>query len=419
MAALRKSLLQLVFSGAYLLRWNDKLRPVELAELDKQAHKMLTACLLWQENTASLPGGERVGIAARIVEGGIADYLYRLIITDIKPPVFYRIRENPEHFRQLTAHVLQRLEPCAGQLGDFWNRLRQWHERSAETAADNGERLARRILDAAHLYASSWEFHLIRPLNAFDEEMDEIGASFQTRLDAFRDLAGMAAILDGTDALSRVANLCGRLRFQIRWTQVPRIPATSVLGHMFLVAVYAYFFSLEAGACTARACNNFFCGLLHDLPELLTRDIIAPVKTSVPSLPGILRQYELEELQRRIFQPLRRDGYGALADRLGYYLGMETGSEFHDAILRDGHAKRVRDFFELHDHFNDDALDPKDGMLIKVCDSLAAFMEAHSSIRNGVSAASMQEACIGLGQKLRSSPLSARLGLEALLADFE
>ena len=75
MTALRKSLLQLVFSGAYLLRWNDKLRPVELVELDKQAHKMLTACFLWQENTASLPAHRRVAVAERIVEGGIADYL--------------------------------------------------------------------------------------------------------------------------------------------------------------------------------------------------------------------------------------------------------------------------------------------------------------------------------------------------------
>lgn len=418
MTALRKSLLQLVFSGAYLLRWNDKLRPVELAELDKQAHKMLTACLLWQENTASLPGARRAAIARRIVEGGIADYLYRLIITDIKPPVFYRIRENPEHYRQLTAHVLKRLEPSVGPLDAFWHRLRQWHEQP-EADASPDALLARRILAAAHMYASSWEFHLIRPLNTFDEEMDEIAASFRNRLDVFRDLAGMTAILDGTDALARVANLCGRLRFQIRWTQVPRIPATSVLGHMFLVAVYAYFFSLKIGACTARACNNFFCGLLHDLPELLTRDIIAPVKNSVPSLPDIIRQYEQEELQRRIFQPLRRDGYGALADRLGYYLGMETGSEFHDAILRNGHAEQVKDFFTLHERFNRDDLDPKDGTLIKVCDRLAAFMEAHSSIRNGVSASSMQEACIGLGKDLRSSPLSAVLGLEALLADFD
>ena len=263
MTAIRKSLLQLVFSGAYLLRWNDKLRPVELVELDKQAHKMLTACLLWQENTASLPCERRTAIARRIVEGGIADYLYRLIITDIKPPVFYRIKENPEHFRQLTAHVLKRLEPSVEPLGDFWLRLQQWHEQPPEAAAAPDDLLARRILAAAHMYASSWEFFLIRPVNTFDEEMEEIAASFHSRLEAFRDLSGMTAILDGTDALARVANLCGRLRFQIRWTQVPRIPATSVLGHMFLVAVYAYFFSLKIGACPARACNNFFCGLLR------------------------------------------------------------------------------------------------------------------------------------------------------------
>lgn len=417
MAALRKSLLQLVFSGAYLLRWNDKLRPVELVELDKQAHKMLTACLLWQESAAGLPRARRVAVAREIVEGGIFDYLYRLIITDIKPPVFYRIKENPEHFRQLTAHVLERLEPSVGPLGEFWLRLRRYHEGTDAPDADGT--LARRILEAAHMYASSWEFCLIRPLNTFDEEMEEIGESFRNRLNAFRDLAGMAAILDESDALARVANLCGRLRFQIRWTQAPRIPATSVLGHMFLVAVYAYFFSLKVGACPARACNNFFCGLLHDLPELLTRDIIAPVKTSVPSLPDIIRQYEQEELQRRIFQPLRRDGYGALADRLGYYLGMETGSEFDDAVIRDGRAEKVADFFELHERCNRDDLDPKDGMLIKVCDRLAAFMEAHSSIRNGLSASSMLEACIGLGQALQSSPLASCLGLDALLADFD
>ena len=385
MTAIRKSLLQLVFSGAYLLRWNDKLRPVELVELDKQAHKMLTACLLWQENTASLPCERRTAIARRIVEGGIADYLYRLIITDIKPPVFYRIKENPEHFRQLTKHVLKRLEPSVEPLGDFWLRLQQWHEQPPETAAAPDDLLARRILAAAHMYASSWEFFLIRPVNTFDEEMEEIAASFHSRLEAFRDLSGMTAILDGTDALARVANLCGRLRFQIRWTQVPRIPATSVLGHMFLVAVYAYFFSLKIGACPARACNNFFCGLLHDLPELLTRDIIAPVKTSVPSLPDIIRQYEEEELQHRIFQPLRRDGYAALADRLGYYLGMEkadptififdeptTGLHFHDikrllaafdALILRGHTLVIiehnMDVIKCADHIID--LGPEGG----------------------------------------------------------
>lgn len=95
----------------------------------------------------------------------------------------------------------------------------------------------------------------------------------------------MEAILTPNTALARFANLCGQLRFQIRWTQAPRIPATSVLGHMFIVATFAYFFSLSVDACTARANNNFFCGLFHDLPELLTRDIISRSSSPWPACP--------------------------------------------------------------------------------------------------------------------------------------
>ena len=267
MPVIRKSLLQLIFSGAYLLRWNDKLRPAELLEIDKQAHKMLLACVLWHENSRTLPDTQRLTLARDIIEGGLFDYFYRLIITDIKPPVFYKIKENPA---QLTEHVLARLEPVLSPLGDFWKRMRAWHLTGDESGP------ARRILTAAHLYASQWEFHLIKPLNGFDDEMDDIDNSFVERLDTFRDLEGMEAILTPNTALARLANLCGQLRFQIRWTQAPRIPATSVLGHMFIVATFAYFFSLSVDACTARANNNFFCGLFHDLPELLTRDIISP-----------------------------------------------------------------------------------------------------------------------------------------------
>ena len=46
MSAIRKSLLQLMFSGSCMRRWNDKLRPVELYEIDKQAHKMIVAWML-------------------------------------------------------------------------------------------------------------------------------------------------------------------------------------------------------------------------------------------------------------------------------------------------------------------------------------------------------------------------------------
>ena len=212
MRSIRKSLLQFIFSGAYMRRWNDKLRPVELFELDKQAHKMIVAFLLWQQNTRLLSEDEQRRIGLEIIEGGIFDYFYRLIITDIKPPVFYRIRANQEHYRELTAWTLNELEPRIRPLDEnFWQRLVAYHTRPADTT----DSLADRILSAAHMYASRWEFSLIEPLNGFDEEIKEIGPSFNRRLLALKDVEGVNELLAGSGtALARMANLCGQLRFQ-------------------------------------------------------------------------------------------------------------------------------------------------------------------------------------------------------------
>ena len=45
---IRKALLLKLLDAAYMQRWNDKIRPVELIELDKQAHKMFIAYFLGQ-----------------------------------------------------------------------------------------------------------------------------------------------------------------------------------------------------------------------------------------------------------------------------------------------------------------------------------------------------------------------------------
>ena len=98
MPSIRKSLLQLIFSGSFMKRWNDKLRPMELVEVDKQGHKMILAFVLYILNAKKVPEKERNDLAEDIILGGIFDYLYRLVITDIKPPIFYKIKANPAHY---------------------------------------------------------------------------------------------------------------------------------------------------------------------------------------------------------------------------------------------------------------------------------------------------------------------------------
>ncbi|WP_449243124.1 HD domain-containing protein [Desulfovibrio sp.] len=410
---IRKSLLELVFSGSFMKRWNDKLRPMELVEVDKQGHKMITAWLLYMLSARNLPPDERLRLGDEIVEGGLFDYFYRLVITDIKPPVFYQIKTNPADYRKLTSWVLDQLRPRVTPLGEeTWARMTEYLMNPVDDTP------ARRILLAAHLFASYSEFKLLKTLNRADDEMADIEKSFVDRLHGLEDLPGVTDLLAGNESvLGRFAGMCGHLRFQKRWSQTPRIPETSVLGHVFVVAAFAWFFSLEVEACPARRQNNFFSGLFHDLPELLTRDIISPVKLSAPEIADLIKAYENRELQRLVMKPLRDNGLADVAARLGYYLGLDAGSEFAATILENGRARAVSSG-ELSRDCNRDELDPKDGELLKMCDKLAAFIEAYTALRTGITSDQLTQACWRIRQQFHENPVVAGVHIGALLADF-
>lgn len=415
MAIIHKSLLQFIFSGSYMKRWNDKLRPSDLCEVDKQGHKMIVAWLLCQLNADKAGGREEaVRLEHDVIKGGIFDYLFRLVVTDIKPPVFYRIKDNPEHFAKLAEWALGELAPHVKPLGETF-----WAEFSSYVRGTRKNPLATQILDAAHLYASFWEFRLIQPLNAFDDEMPDIEASFINGLKKQKDLAGVADLLGEKpdSAIHKFANLCGQLRFQTRWSQTPRIPETSVMGHMFLVACFAYIFSYSLKACEARLANNFFAGLLHDLPEVLTRDIISPVKKSIEGLDAIIRNYENEALATRIIGPLEKQGLHAIVARLRYFLGIGSPSEFANTIILGGRLEQVS-FDDLHYKYNANVYDPKDGELIKICDHLAAFLEAYVAIRHGVASDQIHQGLWRMRSLHRDKELGP-LHIGAVFADFD
>lgn len=414
---IRKSLLQLVFSGAFMKRWNDRLRPMELMEVDKQAHKMIVAWMLLSRVCAGMADEERLALSEEVIEGGLFDYFYRLVITDIKPPVFYKIKANREDYQKLTQWVLPQLKPRLAPLGEaFWGRMTDALMEPEETTP------ARRILKAAHLFASYSEFRVLRPFNPTDEELPEIEESFVSRLRDLSDIPGVAELLDGGNEFARFAAKAGQLRFQKRWSQTPRVPETTVLGHMFLVAAFSWFFSVEAGACRARRQNNFFSGLFHDLPELLTRDIISPVKSADASIGELIKQYETQELERKILVPLRTRGCAELAERLSYLLGLAVGSEFIATVREPGEQGReVRHVTEgdLRSTCNVDDMDPKDGPLLKMCDRLAAFIEADTALRNGINNEQLHQARWRIRQMYENRPEIMGIQVGALLADFD
>ncbi len=414
MSMIRKSLLQYIFSGSFMKRWNDKLRPLELLEVDKQAHKMMTAWVLYYLNSRGMPEEDSIKLGREIVEGGIFEYLYRLVITDIKPPIFYKIKENPLHYQQLTEWVLEQLEPRVHALGSHF-----WQELVAYVKEPYGCSQGRQILEASHLFASQWEFRLIKGLNSWDDEMIEIERNFQSSLEDYRHLKGVSMLSSDSNSHIRCfIDKCGQLRFQKRWSQTPRIPETTVLGHMFIVACYAYFLSLVVEVCPLQAQNNFFAGLFHDLPELLTRDIISPVKYSVQRISDLIKEYEDFEFSEKILGLLKSGESSGLADRLLYFLGGQGGCEFDCTVRKEGETVKVTPE-QLQEEYNHDSYDPKDGHLLKVCDSLAAFIEAYTAMKNGIATDQLQQAVWRIRSDYNQVFLGKKLHIGSLLADFD
>lgn len=359
---IRKALILRIFDAANMQRWNDKICPVELRELDKQAHKMVIAYVLGKfERGKDFDWTE-------VIEGGIFEFLHRLVLTDLKPQIFYRIKEDRKKFEALNRWVYQQLEPAISPLGEaFTQKFRNYFR-------ERRENINRRILSAAHFYSTKWEFDIIERANPEGYEIDQIKKNLQSQQEKYYDLKGIQELA----LYSRLRNfidLCGQLRFQTRWSHIHRVPKTSVLGHMLVVAILSYLCSLEMGACPKRLYNNFFTGLFHDLPEVLTRDIISPVKRSIKGLTRLIKSYEKERMEEEVYQLIPAPWHSEMR--------MFTEMEFKSVVTLNGRIVRKKTD-EITTRFNHDRYNPRDGELIEATDRLAAYVEVYLALRNGI-----------------------------------
>jgi putative hydrolase of HD superfamily len=367
-----KELLELLFEAASIQRWNDHNRPEHFTELDKQAHKMIYAYVLGRFEETDR--GAAVDWCA-LIEGFLFEYLHRIVLTDIKPPVFHRLMA--EKGAQLNEWVLEKLRDQLAPLeGGFFERMESCLRSSEKNS------LEEKILRAAHYLATNWEFKLIYHLNAGIYGLEETRRDIENQLEEHYDLAGVQK-LNLNKKTGHFLDMVGQLRFQQRWAQSPRLPKTSVLGHMLIVAALSYFCSLEIGAVAQRKKHNFLGGLFHDLPEVLTRDIISPVKRSVEGLEELVKEIEQRQMEERIYPLLPASWHREIK----YF----TEDEFTGKIIEDGLVQFVSSD-EINEHYNEDRYAPLDGEIIRACDQLAACMETYLSISYGIKSPHLEEA---------------------------
>jgi len=400
---INSKLIEHIFKAASISRWNDYPKMTNLVELDKQAHKFIIAYFI-----AKLEKNVDMNY---VIEAGIFEFLSRVVVTDIRPDVFHQIQKQKKE--QVNTWVLSMLENLVKDIegGDFLSRLKSYL-----TGEDKSRAKERLILKAASYLATRWEFSIVYQTSRFLNDIDELKSKVDEELEDYYELIGVRKIAMN-QKLAKLIDLAGRLRFQKRWAQTPRIPETAVLGHMLVVAILSYFYSLEVKACRTRLENNFFCALFHDLPESLTRDIISPVKYGIEGLNEIISEYEMRLIDERIL-PFVPENF---RNEFSYILGIREQSgkfiknEFENRIcekkplLHEGTMENV----------NEDKFNAIDGKALKYCDKLAAYFEAGISISYGVKSKELTDGFNKMDEFFRGKPTIDGVNFNEICEEFK
>ncbi len=389
-----------LFEGFSIQRWNDRIRPIDLNEMDRCGHKMMIAYFIGKIEEKS---GRDINWE-KIIYGGFFELLKKIMLSDIKAPVHRRIKEKyPKEFEKLNDWVVEQYEILIED-SKLLNKFREYL-----VEKENLDDVSFKVLRAAHKYSTLRELEIIQNSNPLSDSLDKIKDELDADLKKFRDLSGLKQLLEKEKLYDLLIKI-EQLRFQVRWSQTPRIPKTSVIGHSMLVACLAFLLSRNINTCNKRIYNNFFCGLFHDLPESVTRDIISPVKNATDNLPQIVKKIEEEIVEEELF-PLM-DSY--IKKEILYF----TKDEFKNKILNNGEVDIVS-FEEVDAFYNSDKYSPLDGKLVKLADEISVFLEAYQSQDHGIRSHHLEQGLNHILRKYRNEKSICGIDLRRFFREFE
>ncbi|MDL1971393.1 MAG: HD domain-containing protein [Candidatus Desulfofervidaceae bacterium] len=161
--------------------------------------------------------------------------------------------------------------------------------------------------------------------------LEETRQEIENKIEDHYDLIGVQRISLKKKSFTFV-DLCGQLRFQQRWAQSPRIPRTSVLGHMLVVAILTY------------------------------------LSLSVDEIEKNISEYELLQLEEKILPLLPQRWHEEFKYLLGIYEenNITKKDEFKSRIRKNGKVEFVTTKL-ISESFNKDIYQSIDGEIIEIC----------------------------------------------------
>ena len=284
---MNKTLALKIFEGFSIQRWNDLIRPFDLVEMDKAAEKMVLAYIIgkYEEHNGKYIDWKWM------IYASLFDLLRKISLCDIKAPVQQMLRRQfPNEYMHLNEWVLNQYKHIMPDEKLFSEFTIYVGRQSGSFKTPEELKPSMDVYRAAHKYSTIRELEMLSIVNE-KERLKNIQNELEAEIQPYLHLEGLQKLVTHQKAFDFLLKI-EQLRFQTRWNQTPRVPATSVLGHCFYVAIMTLLLGRESNPnmCDRRVINNYFSALFHDLPESVTRDIISPVKTATDDLPNIVKK---------------------------------------------------------------------------------------------------------------------------------
>jgi len=371
-----------LFKTSTIQRWTDHIRPLDLTALGKHAHTLTIAWILGRQ--AEMEANNLWLIDwDYLIRGSLYELLRVSVLTDIKSPVLDEIHSNPEKWERVNKAVIDELNRLLPALPEWFSRDMKDYYNDLHASPERWNSYW--VLRAASALATAWEFRLIETLNPFLHDLAETKQHIDASVRVYQYIPAVLDVYENRNDFGRFYNLCGRLRFQLRWSQTPILPTRPVLDHELIVAYLAYA-AMAKDAVEFNSINSweryhvFFGAIFHDLPEVLTRDVISPVKSIDGGIIGDIVNEIEREWFKKTFSPM-------LPKRLYYELNFLALDEFKEKVWP---PKEWPSYLPLLDVGRENS--KHHGSVIEACDKFAGFMEAYYSFTFGVTSPNLRVA---------------------------
>lgn len=276
--------------GLSIIRWNNFPRVVDVKQMDNVGATLHTALFLAHLESKEI---DTLYLMKKIIFTSLAD----LILSDINSG-------TKAYIKKLDADIFEALYqkayayfldiPCPKSIQeDFQNTL----TRKDKIIEDQ-------IFLAAKKYVGYYEASMNAKI--FGEIYEVPLGQMRKELKDLESQLSSFSLLRSTQSYETYLAHIYRLSFSMRWNQYRRATPISVMSHKVIVSYLSYIIGMIGNQ---QGENNdvkelMLRAIYHDVPEVITGDIITPTKKAIPGFVELLEKVEAEMMHDYLFSSI-------------------------------------------------------------------------------------------------------------------